>query len=184
MSKVIKQMEMDALRQTFEGVRDLVLLSIKGLNCQLDTGLRATLRKKNIRLKVVKNSLTRRVFGDLGIHIDAESPYWQGPTALAWGPGSVAELSRALNEELKTSKAAPQYRDKIVVKGAIADGEPISFDLALTRPTRVEAIGQLIGMIVGPGAAIAGCLTGPASQVASQIEKLSEKKEEPAPAAG
>ncbi len=29
----------------------LVVLSIKGLNCQVDGSLRATLRKKNIRLK-------------------------------------------------------------------------------------------------------------------------------------
>ncbi len=31
MSKVIKQMEMDALKKTFDGVRDLVLLNVVGL---------------------------------------------------------------------------------------------------------------------------------------------------------
>ena len=61
-----------------------MVLSIKGLNCQLDGALRTTLRKKNIRLKVVKNSLTRRVFDDLGI-LAADSPLWAGPTTFAWG---------------------------------------------------------------------------------------------------
>ena len=186
MSKVIKQMEMDALRNTFQDVRDAVVLSVKGLNCQLEGALRATLRKKNIRIKIVKNSLTRRVFDDLGIRIAADSPVWIGPTAFAWGANSIAELSRTLDEELKKSKNASAYKDKVNIKGALADGEVIRFEEALTRPTREEAIASILGMILGPGSAIAGCLTGPISQVASQIKTISEKTEEgtPAPAAG
>jgi large subunit ribosomal protein L10 len=191
MSKVIKQMEMDSLRSTFQDVRDAVLLSMKGLDCQLEGALRATLRKKNVRLKMVKNSLTRRVFNELGFRIGDDSPIWAGPTTLAWGTNSIAELSRAIDEELKKSKNAAAYKDKVNVKAALADGEMIRFEEALTRPTREEAIAQIIGMILGPGSAIAGCLTGPASQVASQIQKISEKTEEgtpaeaaPAPAAG
>ena len=49
MSKVIKQMEMDALKQTFQDIRDMVILSASKLSCQQDTQLRAALRKKNIR---------------------------------------------------------------------------------------------------------------------------------------
>jgi large subunit ribosomal protein L10 len=186
MSKVIKQMEMDALRSTFQNVRDAVVLSMKGLDCHLEGSLRATLRKKSIRLKMVKNSLTRRVFDEMGIRIGADSPIWAGPTTLAWGANSVAELSRAIDDELKKSKNAAAYKDKINVKAALADGEVIRFEEALTRPTREEAIASIISMILGPGAAIAGCLTGPISQVASQIQTISEKKEEeaPAPAAG
>jgi large subunit ribosomal protein L10 len=181
MSKVIKQMEMDALRSTFQDVRDAVVLSVKGLNCQLEGTFRATLRKKNIRLKIVKTSLTRRVFDDLGIRIGVDSPMWIGPTAFAWGANSVAELSRAINDELKKSKNAAAYKDKVNIKGALADGQIIDFEQALTMPTREEAIASIIGMILGPGSAIAGCLTGPISQVASQIQTISEKKEEGAP---
>jgi large subunit ribosomal protein L10 len=186
MSKVIKQMEMDALRSAFHEVRDAVVLSIKGLNCQLETTLRATLRKKNIRLKMVKNSLTRRVFDELGIRTGADSPLWSGPTTFAFGANSVAELSRAIDDELKKSKNAAAYKEKVNVKGAFADGEVIRFEEALTRPTREEAIASIIGMILGPGSALAGCLTGPISQVASQIQTISEKKEEETsvPAAG
>ena len=53
---------------------------------------------------------------------------------------------------------------------------------ALVMPTRLEAIGEIIGMILGPASAIAGCLTGPGAQVASQIATIADKKEE-APAA-
>ncbi|HEY7423214.1 MAG TPA: hypothetical protein VH682_03135, partial [Gemmataceae bacterium] len=112
--------------------------------------------------------------------IGADSPLWAGPTTFAWGANSVAELSRAIDEELKKSKNAAAYKDKVNIKGAIAEGELIGFDQALMRPTREEAIAQILGMILGPGSAIAGCLTGPISQVASQIQSISEKTEEAA----
>ena len=38
MSKVIKQMQMDALKATFKDVKDLVVLSIKGVNSQAEGG--------------------------------------------------------------------------------------------------------------------------------------------------
>jgi large subunit ribosomal protein L10 len=176
MSKFIKQMEMDTLRANFQGVRDLVVLSIKGLTCQADHTLRANLRKKKIRLQVIKNSLTRKVFGELGLEVGPDSPYWRGPTTLAWGAGSLAELSRALDAELKAPKTGAQYKDKVTAKGAIAEGQPVTFQQALEMPTREEAVGQILGMILGAGSAIAGLLTGPAAQVASQIQTISERE--------
>ena len=84
--------------------------------------------------------------------------------------------------------AYAKLKDTVQFKGAVCEGQEVPFDLALKMPTRQEAIAQIIGAILGPGAAIAGCLTGPASQVASQIQKISEKTEgaaaEAAPAAG
>src|SRR5688572_19750901 len=101
MSKQIKQMEMDAMKNTFQDVRDLVVLSMTGFNSQTDNQLRLALRKKNIRLQVVKNSLTRKVFQELGINVgDKGNPYWEGPTVLAWGGSSVAELSREVENQV------------------------------------------------------------------------------------
>src|SRR5260370_34473497 len=121
MSKLIKQMEMDALEQTFKEVRDLVILSVSGLNSQTDNQLRLGLRKKNIRLKGVKNSLARRVFDRLGMRL---SGCWEGPTTLAWGAGSLAGLSRELDTQFKKN-------DKIKFKGACAAGQEARFRHAL-----------------------------------------------------
>jgi len=184
MSKAIKQMQMDALRKSFAGVRDLVVLSVKSINATVDNQLRQTLRKKNIHLQVVKNSLTRRVFDEMGLRVGKDSPYWAGPTLMAWGAGSIAELSQALDAELNKSKQAPQFKDKITIKGAISDGQEISFQQALKMPTRAEAIARVIGLALAPASRLLSQITGPASQLASQIKQLSEKKpEEGAPAA-
>ena len=93
MSKVIKQMEMDDLKRTFQSVRDLVVLHIDKLSCQADHALRASLRKKNIRLKMVKNSLTRKVFQDLNIAVPDDSPIWQKSTVLAYGGEERAKVA-------------------------------------------------------------------------------------------
>ncbi len=184
MSKVIKQMEMDDLKRTFAGVRDLVVLSAEKLGAQGEYQLRKVMRQNNVRVRQVKNSLTRRVFKELNLSVPDDSPYWQKNTILAWSVvagGSIASVSKALDAELRNPKNAGLYREKVTVKGAIADGQPVSFDVAKSMPTREELIAQIVGMILGPGSAIAGCLTGPASQVASQIQQVSEKKEEGAP---
>jgi large subunit ribosomal protein L10 len=172
MSKLIKQMEMDALKKEFQDVRDIVILSASKVSCQEDTQLRATLRKKNIRLRVVKNSLARRVFGELEMNV---SKCWEGPTTLAWGSNSLAELSKEL-------QALIRKNDRIKVKGAISEGQEIEFKQALAMPTKPEAIGRVIGLALSPASRLLSQILGPAAQVAGQIKTLSERAAEEAPA--
>jgi large subunit ribosomal protein L10 len=167
MSKQIKQLEMDALKKTFQGVRDMVLLSASGVNAQANNQLRQTLRKKNIHLQVVKNSLTRRVFDELGMKIAT----WEGPTLLAWGAGSLAELSRELDTLLKKN-------DKIKAKTALAEGQEVPFQTALTMPTRAEASGRVVGLALSPARRLVSQILAPGSQLLSQIMTLRDKAEE------
>jgi large subunit ribosomal protein L10 len=180
MSKQVKKMQMDVLAKTFKDVKDMVFLSASGIDAITDNKVRLGLRKKNISLLMVKNSLMRRVFTDLGVLPGEEA--WAGPTLVAWGAESVKDLSREVETALLKDV---KLKDKVKVKTALAEGQPVPFARALTMPTRKEAIGEIIGMILGPAASIAGCLTGPASQIASQIQTIAEKKPEgePAPAA-
>ncbi len=171
MSKVIKQLEMDALANTFLGVRDLVMLSISGLNAQADNQMRLSLRKKGIRLQVVKNSLARQTFTGLGLNI---TQGWEGPTVLAWGSGSIAELSKELD-------ALARKTDKIKVKTAVADGQEVSFADALKMPTRTEAIARVVMLALAPARQLVSQILGPAAQLAGQIKSISDKQEETAP---
>src|SRR4051794_2938138 len=98
MSKKIKQMEMDALRKSFAGVKNYVLLTSNKVSAGTDYTMRTALRKKGIRLQMVKNSLARRVLGEMGIELDG---VWAGPTTLAYGAESVKDLSNAIDQLLK-----------------------------------------------------------------------------------
>ena len=179
MSKPIKQMQMDALKQTFSDVKNLVLLTQEKLDAVTENQIRLNLRKKKVRLHMVKNSLARRVFDDLGLRL---KDVWTGNTVVAWGGGeSIKELSREIEAAIKEAgKKDPKIAEKLKVKTAVAEGEQVTFEQALTMPTRQEAIGELLAMILGPGSALAACLEGPGGQLASQIE--SKTKEETAAA--
>ncbi len=169
MSKVIKQMQMDALKTTFKDVRDLVLLNIVGLDAIAENKSRLDLRKKGIRLQMVKNSLARRVFGELGLQIN--SP-WEGSTTVAWGGTSIANLSQELEAFIKKH---PKF---IKPKTAVADGQEVPYEVALKMPTREQAIGEVIALALAPGARLLGALLAPGGVLAGQLKAIEEKKEE------
>jgi large subunit ribosomal protein L10 len=178
MSKVIKQMEMDALKNTFKDVRDLVVLSSEKLNCQIDYGMRASLRKKNIHVQMVKNSLARRVFGDLGMNVQK---CWAGTTIVAWGGTSLAELSKDIEALVKKNAKL------LKVKTAVSEGQEIEFAVALSMPTRAQAIGRVVSLAMAPASRLIGQFKAPAARLASQLKTISEKSEpseQPAAAAG
>jgi large subunit ribosomal protein L10 len=171
MSKVIKQMQMNSLKDTFKDVRDMVVMSVVGLDAITDNKVRLDLRKKGIRLQVVKNSLARKVFGELGYKIDS---VWSGATTLAWGGSSIAGLSKEIESFAK------KHEKFVKVKAAVSDGQEVAFDIALKMPTREEALGRIVAAMLAPAAKISGALRGPAGKVAGQIKTISEKTEEPA----
>jgi large subunit ribosomal protein L10 len=173
MSKRIKQMQMDSLKDVFRDVRDMVLLSTSGVNAQVDNQMRNSLRKKNIRLQVVKNSLCRRVFDELGMKLDRA---WTSPTVVAWGAGSVAELSRELEALIKKNA-------KIKVKTAIAEGQELTFERALKMPTKAEAIGRIVSLVLSPASRLVSQILAPAGRVAGQIKTLRERSPEETPEA-
>ncbi len=174
MSKQIKQMEMDALKERFRDVRDLVVLSSTKINATVDNQIRLGLRKKNIHVQVVKNSLTRRVFDELGMKL---TRCWEGPTLLAWGSGSLAELSKELD-------AIARKNPTMKVKVAVSEGQEIDFRQALAMPTRAEAIARVVGLALAPAARLVSMLQAPGGNLAAQIKTLAERKEEGAPAEG
>ncbi|GIW80714.1 MAG: 50S ribosomal protein L10 [Gemmatales bacterium] len=167
MAKLIKQMEMDDLKKTFQDVRDMVFLSHSRINAQTENEIRLSLRKKNVRLKMVKNSLARRVFNELGLKVEN---YWGGPTVIAWGTESLAELSREIESFTKKN-------NNLQVKGALVDGQEISFDRALTMPTRAEAIARVVQLALSPASRIASLVRAPGARLASQIKSIADRGE-------
>lgn len=172
MSKVIKQMQMDSLKNEFKDVRDMVLLNIVGLGAIPENQMRLSLRKKGVRLHMVKNSLARRVFADMGLKIDG---VWEGSTTVAWGGSSVAELAKEIEAIVKKNDK------KMKVKGAVADGAQVAFDIALKMPTKAEALGRVVMLALAPASRVASQILGPASQVCGQIKGIKDMKKDEAP---
>jgi ribosomal protein L10 len=172
MSKKIKELELNTLRKAFKGVRDMVLLEPIKLDSAADYEMRKKLREKKIQVKMVKNSLMKKVFAENGVQVDPGS----GPTLLVWGTESLKELSTAVVTLLKDLKKDPKAPDKLKEKTAVSEGTPLPLEKAQLVPTRKEAIGSLLAAIFGPASALAGCLVGPPSQLAGILKAIEEKK--------
>lgn len=178
MSKKIKELELTALRKTFAGVKNYVILEPIKVDSATEFEFRKKLREKKAKAQLVKNTFLKKVFGENGITVGALS----GPTLLCWGTDSIKELSNAVEGIVRDLKKDPKAPDKFKVKTAVADGQPVSMDLAKTMPTRLEAIGDVLNAVLSAGGNIAGCLTGPAAQLAGILKAIEEKTPDAAPA--
>ncbi len=167
MSKQVMQMQMDVLKNTFTGVSDVLVLTISGLSCQADNALRLGLRKKKIRMQMVKNTLTRRIFNDMGIRANC----WEGNTVVAWGGDSLSELCKEVETLIKKN-------DKIKVKTAISDKKELAYEQAKKLPTKPEALGRIVGLALAPASRLMSQILGPASRVVGQVKSLKDKAPE------
>src|SRR5438105_2950289 len=118
MSKKIKELELNALRQTFKGVKDYVILEPLKVDSGTDFEFRRKLRAQKVRVQLVKNSLAKKVFTENGVAVDTGA----GPTLLIWGSDSIKGLSNAVDALLKELKKDPKAPERFKVKTAVADG--------------------------------------------------------------
>lgn len=179
MSKAVKQLELDDLRKTFKDVKDYVLLEPIKLDSAAEYTFRKSLRGKSVRVKLVKNSYAKKVFAEMGV----SAPALSGPTLVCWGGDSPKALGTAVDGAIKESKKDPKAPDKFKERTGIVEGAPMALKDMLNVPTRLEAIGEIVAAVNGPGSAIAGALTGPASQLVNILKAIEEKTPEAAPAA-
>ena len=171
MSKPVKDLVTEEYKDRYGKMDSACVVSVIGLDGNASNRLRRELLAKKIRLQMVKNSLARRVFGQMGITF---GDIWAGPTTIAWGGNSVAELSRTLDT---TFKKNDKLKDKVKIKTAVAEGEVVPFEKALTMPTRQEAIANVLAAILGCADLMALRLApdDPSFQDAEEIQKAAER---------
>lgn len=177
MSKHVKQLEFNYLQRGFEGVEDVLIVNVIGMNSQETYSLRSELRKRGINLQVVKNSLARRVLSAKGL--PALEQAFSGPSAIAWGGEGIVELAKEITSWAKKL-------EKFEVKGGCVSGQaldPKGIEALSKLPTRVELLSQLVGRILSPGANLSAQLLAPGGLLASQIKSKSEQDEPTSPAA-
>jgi len=170
MSKPVKEMVRKEFAARFKGLTSLAIVGFTGLDAITINRIRGRLREKQIRLLVVKNSLAKQAFKAIGL--EAAIDLIEGPCAVAYGSQSVVGMVRELME---IGTESPH----LTVKAAMLEGEVFKGDdqvRALSRfPTRDEALDQLAGCVMWPGASLAACLIGPAAQVSALVEAVENK---------
>jgi large subunit ribosomal protein L10 len=174
MSKYVKNLITDHLRQRLSGVNDALLVNVIGLRANAGHRLRSELRSKNIHLMVVKNSLAARAAD--GTPLAGMFKDIAGTSAVCWGADDIVALAKEITRLTRDDQFKP-----FSARGGVVDGAPIgAAEVAAVAkwPSRTEQLSILMGQILSPGANLASQLTSTASALASQIEQRGEGGEE------
>jgi large subunit ribosomal protein L10 len=172
MSKFVKDLITKDLRTRLNGVEDALLVDVIGLKNDKNVALRQRLRKKNIQLLVIKNSLARRATE--GTRLERAFEDTHGTMALIWGGEDIISLAK---EVIKITEE--KGYETVTAKGGVMDGQPLAADQvkAVSKwPNRKEQLSILSGQILSVGATLSGQLLSCGSKLASQIKKKSEEE--------
>ncbi len=176
MSKYLKNLMADHLKSRLDGVNDMLVVDVMGMNSELTAALRKTLRQKKITLLVVKNSLARRATEGTALAPAFEGV--EGSAAVVWGSEDIVSLAKEINRIAQDKAFEP-----FVAKGGVMDGSKLSAaQVAQVSkwPSRAEQLSILVGQILSPGATLSAQLLSPGAKLASQVKKKSEGEEETA----
>jgi large subunit ribosomal protein L10 len=168
MSKYVKELMMDQLKSELDGDRSVLILDLKGLDAITEYQFRRDLRKKSIKMRVLRNTLARRVFDDMGI--GGLSRFLEGPSVAVWGGAGVAELAKEVSDQVKKLK-------KPEIKGGSVDGTvigPEQLEDITKLPSREALIGRVVSLAMAPVSRVISLANAPASGLLGQLKTLSE----------
>ncbi|MBI1904105.1 MAG: 50S ribosomal protein L10 [Planctomycetia bacterium] len=181
MSKYVKGLVSNHVRERLHGVESAFLVNVSGMNVNQAVALRRELRHKKITLLVVKNSLALRATEGTPLFVAFQGR--TGPSALIWGGDDFVTLAKEVVRIAKDKNYAPFAPTGGILEGAWIGAEEV--EKISKWPTRSEMLSRLVAQILGPGATLAAQILGPGGTLAGQIKQKSEgKEEEEKPATG
>ena len=149
------------LRDQLKDAKSMVFADYMGLNVAQDTEMRSEFRKEGLQYRVIKNTITTRVFDELGL--EELKPILVGPTAVAY----------SAEDPILAPRLVAKYRDqykKFTIKGGVMDGEIISLEL-IDELSQIPALPVLHGRLVST-------MMFPISSLAITLNLLAQKAEE------
>ena len=161
-----KQAAVAALTEKLKGAAAGVIVDYSGINVAEDTEMRRKLRESNVEYAVVKNTLLRFAFNNVGL--DELDPLLNGTTSIAICQDDPVAPAKIIKE------FADKMNDHFEIKGGFMDGKAISLD-------EVNSLASIPALPVLQ-AQVLGTMLAPISSLACVIKAIAEKLEAPAEA--
>jgi large subunit ribosomal protein L10 len=154
------------------GAKGLLLADFSGMDVETVTALRATLRQKGVRYRVVKNTLLKIVCQQRGL--SSLEPYLEGPTAIAYSTDNEVEPVRVIVEFAKK-------HERPVVKAGVI-GERLYNKKELLQlaslPPRDELLAQILGVVTAPMTQFLGAVNALLAAPAMLAGELERKQQQ------
>ncbi len=173
MSKYVKGIIIEYLRQQFQGLESALVVNMQGLNGNQSCELRRRLREQGIRLMVVKNSLARLATRDTPLGPLFEDLH--GPAAVVWGGEDIVHVAKTVVGLVKDKEGRfePFAVQRGIVDGTVMDAAGVE---EVSRwPSRQDLLAQIAGLLLAPYRQVASCVQAPGAQVASCVEQQSQE---------
>lgn len=172
MSKAVKKLICSELEHRFTGVDAAVLIGIKGLDAEGMHDLRATLHDQGARLTIVKNSIVRIAFKNLGLP-DGMDGLVDGQVGVATGTDEPTTLAKTLADWNKKNKGI-EIRGALVEQNVIGAQEVA--DLA-KLPSREQLLGMLASTLNAPASNFVSVLAGTIRGLCTALSAIGEERE-------
>ena len=170
MKKEEKQQVIEEFIGVF-GKPGVYLMDFKGVNVAEVTELRSMLRKANVSMKVVKNTLAKRALKSVGI--EGLDSYFVGPTSVIWSQDDSIGPARILLDFIK------KY-NKGTIKAGLIDGTVFKEDSIATiskLPTKQELYAKTASVLLAPIAKFARVLNAMPVKFVRTVDALREQRE-------
>ena len=156
MSRQKKAQIIDKLQEAFSKCSVGILTNYRGLSTPEITILRRRLRESGIEYKVVKNTLAR--FAAQRAGKDNLVGSFDGPIAIAFGYGDIAEPAKVLADYIRNTQSS------LSIKGGFLGYRLLILEEVMTLstlPSKEMLLAKVLGGMQGPILALLGCLTSP-----------------------
>ena len=116
----------------------------RGLSVAQMTELRRKLRQSKVEYRVIKNTLARFAAAEAGK--EGFTKIIEGPTAVAFGYGDVAEPAKTLLEHIRATKLELKIRGALLADRVLKPNEVTSL---ATLPSKEVLVAKLLGELKG-----------------------------------
>ncbi len=170
MSKVLKKLIVNELVTGCGGDKSLIIANFKGIDAQQTNAMRRDLRGKNIKLRVVKNSLAAIAFREVGV--SGLDELLDAPTLVASSDDDPVELAKNLNRCAKEVEG-------LGIVGGWVDGELMSsenINILASIPPREVVLTQIAFAVKAPMVQLASVFNATARDLCNVLNAIKEKK--------
>jgi large subunit ribosomal protein L10 len=172
-AKSQKAVVVNELRDRIQASSGVFLADYRGLSVAKMTSLRKQLKKEGAQVQVVKNTLTKRAFDELGVAVDPV--VLEGPSALINTGGDAVTVAKLI------VKFSADNGNSLRIKAGVVDGavfDEVQVVAFSKLPSREELLAKLVGTIKAPLTNLVGVLSNPLRNIVGVLDAVKEKKEQ------
>ena len=176
MKRAEKETFVSNLSTSVQQAEAFALMSFEKLTVEQMTQFRLSLRKKGVRVKVLKNTLAKRVFSETDYK--SLSEHLQGPTLLAYGSEDVVSTAKAIWEWVGKDDLAIKVKAGVALGGVLSN---VQMEALSKLPGREELLTSFLFALHDAPKRVLYAAKDMPQKLGYALNALKEKKEkEPA----